>query len=382
MDDANRRRQEDWERSLNSWKAKQGHQQHKPQTHVVHPQINERKDNPILTKFLIFLAFAIPVAILGYALYINYLPFGYEETFTLTVDNEGIISPLSNEIYLTTPKGKKLLSLPDGVQGQVNLVFDPNVVLKNAEIDVSIEGDGVYLATPVNISDIDWDYDWDFSQSVPEDFEGTAQYREEEQCTHFNAYNEETLSLPNSEDMFESGPMSIYVKWKPSQISKELGNNQQILGHYNWELWQNTESVRFQVGRMINSSGQTYSISHPITEDFFNKEHEALAVYSPDEEGNGYIELFVDNNFVANMPINSDTIYEDYNLDKDLNIGWSPHNFGENQYFDGCIYNARISSTVLKQESKSISLYNVNQMTPIELIGNGNITSIILTVSQ
>lgn len=388
MEDASRRRQEDWERSLESWKAKHGKEDNKVSSMMIdHTSINRhhaKKDSSFFTKFLIFLAFAIPITILGYALYINYLPLGYEKTYTLTIDEQGIVSPLSNEIYLTNSQGRKLLSLPEGVNGQVNLVFSPNVVLKNAMLDVSIEGEGMYLATPLNISEIDWEHDWDFTEGIPENgaFEGTAQFNQEQQCVHFNAYNEQALSLLNSKDMFESDAMSIYVKWKPSSTSQLLGDNQQILGHFNWELWQNERSVRFQVGRMNDSNGTFYAINYPITSDFFNKEHEALAVYSPDSEGNGYIELWIDSNFAGRVSIGADSIYRDYNGNRDLSLGWSPHNFGNNPYFDGCVYNAKIINEVIKQETTELQMSDVSGKVIVPIIGNGKLDSAILTMRK
>ncbi len=383
MDDSARKRQEDWERSLASWKAKQGQapQVSKPVHHTSHLP-HEPQTSSALSKFLIFLAFAIPVALLGYALYINYLPFGYEETYTLTIDEEGIISPLSNEIYLTTPQGRKLLSLPEGVQGQVNLVLDPNIVLKDATLDVVLNGEGVYLATPVNISEIEWDYNWDFTQSVPEDLEGAASYDSEQQCVHFNAYEEQTLSLPNSQNLFESGPMSIYVKWRPSTISQLLGNNQQIVGHYNWEIYQSKDSIRFQVGRMNDANGSFYLISYPITDEFFNKEHELLAIYSPDTEGKGYIEFWVDNNLAGRTLTSKDIIYQNYNSNRTLSSGWSSHNGGNNAYFDGCIYETKIINSIVSQKITEMIINNINQTAIIPVVGKGNITSVSITVSQ
>ena len=103
MDENARRRQEDWENGLKAWKAKQGKERYprvnKNMPMEQHNIEKEENSSPGLTKFLIFLAFAIPIAILGYALYINYLPFGYENTYTLTVDEEGILTPLNVFVF-------------------------------------------------------------------------------------------------------------------------------------------------------------------------------------------------------------------------------------------------------------------------------------------
>ncbi len=384
MDDISRRRQEDWERSLASWKNKQNKEaMYKPVSHhVSHSPKGPHEQSSFLTKFLIFLAFAIPVAILGYALYINYLPFGYEKTFDITIDESGTISPLSNEFYLTNAQGKKLLTLSNGVQGQVNLVIEPKVALKNAQVTVNVEGEGVGFASYPETNAMRWAYDWAFDQTVNSDFTGDATYNTEEACTHFNAYNEQTLSLPNSKDLFESGPMSIYVKWKPSSVSPLIGNNQQVVGHYNWEFWQNTNSVQFRVGRMNDANGSFYSISYPVNESFFNTQHEALAIYSPDTEGKGYIELWIDGKIVGRTSVGSDVIYTDYNAEKDLSLGWSSHNFGENPHFDGCIYNIKIAQELLVNERKTFENQGVSGQAVIPIIGNGRLTSIHAIVSQ
>src|SRR3989344_1702883 len=282
---------DDWKKEFEKWKSEKDKSKESPfytsirKGSFKHP-VKVEEHHPSFVKFLIFLAFAIPVSILGYAFYINYLPFGYENTYSLTIDEVGIISPLSREIYITTPQGRKLLSLPSGVLGQVNLVLDSNIALKDATLNITLEGSGVYLGTPLDIdlNAIEWDYNWDFNQSVLQDFEGSATYDGVEQCTHFNAYNEETLSLPDSKDLFD-----------------------------NWEFWQSEKNVQFIVGRMNDGNGTFYSVNYPIDFNFFGKEHEALAVYSPDENGNGYIELWVDSNLGGRTLIGSDVIYEDYN---------------------------------------------------------------------
>jgi len=345
----------------------------------------ESKENPFVVKGLIFLAFAIPVAILLYFLYINFLPFGYSETYTLQINEQGIISPLSDEIYLTNTQGRKLLSLPNGVQGQVNLVLKPGVVIKNATINVSITGNNVYLATPLNLnlSEIQWDYDWDFTEGVPSDFQGTAEFDPQEGCVRFDAYKEQTLSLPNSEDMFEEGPMSIYVKWKPSLLSQQLGNGQQILGHYNWEIWQDEKEVRFFIKNKVNDIEKTPTIVYPIDNDFFDKEYDLIVLYLP-YDLYPRIESYLDNQFAKIVGIGNFTISPEYNSNKFLTLGWSPHNYEENPYFDGCIYSARITSKVISQKEtvRNIVLTSDSQETIIPILGQGNLSSINLELVQ
>jgi len=386
MSEVAKRRHEDWERSLASWKAKQGNNMHKSIMHESdrHVHLPNEGKNTLLTRILIFLAFAIPIAILGYALYINYLPFGYSKSYQLTINDDGTISPLSNQIYLANSKGRKLLSLPDGVQGQINVILDPKVALKDASIDISIDGDNIFLGTMLTnyLDKINWDYNWDFTNDIPITFESNLNYDSNEKCAYFNTYKENILKLPNSQDLFESGPMTIYVRWKPSQISTLIGDNQQIIGHYNWELWQSAKTVQFRVGRMNNDTGGFYGASYSVDSDFFGKEHEALAIYSPDFNGNGYIELWIDGNLAERVPIGSEEIYRDYNSDKPLSFGWSSHNYGKNPYFDGCLYNARISSGALVKEVKQDSITGVKGSSTIPIIGNGKLRSVSISVRQ
>jgi hypothetical protein len=347
---------------------------------------HELETHPFLVKVLIFLAFAIPVAILAYVFYVNYLPFGYSETYELTIDEEGLISPISNEIYITNTNGRKLLSLPEGVNGQVNVVIEPNVVLENAQVNISLEGDeGVYLGTPlkVDLDSYDWDYVWDFTQGIPDDLEGTAEYNSEEGCAYFDATKEQTLFLPNSSDMFEDGPMSIYVKWKPSETSQVLGDYQQLVGHYNWEVYQGKDSIRFQVGRMNDENGTFHRIGYEFEKDFFDKGHELLAIYFPDNNsGEGYIELFVDNQFSGRTNILNGTLYKSYN-DLDLGFGWSPHGYQANPYYDGCIHEIKILEQPIQERLIENSIFSVgDEELLIPVVGEGEFNSIAIKISQ
>jgi len=339
-------------------------------------------EHPFLAKALIFLAFVIPLLILEYVLYINYLPFGYEKSYELTLDENRLISSSSNEAYVVDNGGKRLLSLPEGVNGQINVIIEPKVALKEASVDVEIEGESVFIGMPLalNLTDVEWDHSWDFTQGIPEGFEGAAEHKED--CTYFDSADRQSIFLPNSENLFESGPISIYARWKPSEQSRILGDRQQIIGHYNWEIYQGEDSVRFQIGRMNDKEGPFYSVIYPIAADFFGNEHELLAVYSPDPEGKGYIELWVDGNFAGRTSIAGDVIFEDYNAGRPLNLGWSPHNYRTQPYFDGCIYEAGILNSAIGENIKTGTLYFDNSEIKIPIKGHGSINSIKLDVRQ
>jgi hypothetical protein len=222
--------------------------------------------------------------------------------------------------------------------------------------------EGVSIIPPVIDFDPDsvaWDYAWDFTDadnpyathasSSPADALQATGYQLPaltgnafpfDGCMYFDGKSR--LELPNSADQFEEGPFTVYVEWKPENSTD---NFQQIVGHYNWELLQNKESVSFQVGRMDDAQGLFYSVFYPITDPatFFNTKHSALAVYSPSDT-NGYIDLFVDNNFVGRSYFATSTIWTNYNGTKNLTFGMSEH--GAANYFSGCLRSARIDRQI------------------------------------
>jgi len=291
-----------------------------------------------------FLGYAIPVVFLLYVLYINFLPFGYNKTFVINVGSP--TDTKISEFYLepspslsdrkTTVEGTTYREL----NGMATAVFKSNVVLKNAKITVSVEGDGVSLIPPYldfDPNSVQWDKSWDFTKGVPKDLKNDnnkAFYFDG--ATYFNG--DARLELASSSNMFESGPFTVYTEWMPVDSAS---SSQQIVGHYNWELWQNKDSVYFQVGRVNNATGSMYSIKYPIDNTFFNQKHSAIAVYSPSDT-NGYIELFVDGNFAGRTYLGPDKIWNDYNSNKNLTLGKAYHGVAE--YFTGSLYKINIAS--------------------------------------
>ena len=307
--------------------------------------------NPIF--WLRFSAYAIPFAFLLYVLYWNFLPFGYNKTFTINV---GSPSDTSGEFRLEPSKYlSERKTAPDGttyreLNGDATAIFEPKAVLKNATITVSVEGDGVSILPPhidFDPSTVKWDYSWDFTKKeTASQFKGDAFWFDS--ATYFDGKSR--LELPDTADKFESGPFTVYAEWLPKD---DKGNGQQIVGHFNWELWQNNDSVFFQVGRMNDKDGPMYSIKYPITPDFFNQKHTALAIYNPSE--NGYIELYVDGDFAGRTYFNTDMIWDGYNGKENLSFGWTPHNNKRNSYFSGSICSvAFVSKNIFPSQIKSI----------------------------
>ena len=334
--------------------------------------------------FIRFLAWTLPILFILFVLYMNFHPFGFHKDYTITISSDGKVISSSSQAYLQDLKGKMITNLSDVYDyGQINLIVNPKAVLRNATINVSIintNESNVYLAkTSFNPNTNKWDYFWNFTKGVPNPLEGTAKYNKNLGCVYFNASLNQTLSYPNSSDMFENGSFIVYAKWKPENTQ---GKAQQIIGHYNWELWQNNDSVRFMVGRMENSNGSMPSISLPINESFFGKTHSALTIYEADKKNSaGYIELWVDGNFAGRTVIDNKSIWAGYNSNRDLSFGWSPHNYGNNSYFAGCVYQADFdygSIKYLKEESFSSN----NKTVQILVLGSGKPQEIKLSINQ
>lgn len=323
------------------------------------------------------LAYAIPLTFLAYVLYINYLPFGYDKTFTIDVGSINDTDS-SRVFYLEpSPNLSERKTAEDGttyreLNGMANVVFKPNVVLKDAEITVTVEGEGVSIIPPYidfNPKDYTWDYSWDIGRSVPPEFTGNAFVFDGE--VTFNG-RDTRLELPNSADLFETGPFTLYAEWTPKDSE---GNAQQIVGHFNWELWQNSDNVEFRVGRMNNATGTFYSIKFPIRdkEEFFNSFHSAIAIYNPSE--NGYIELYLDWEFVGRTAIGSDVIWKDYGS-QNLSFGWTTHNNSKSPYFSGNLYSINLADKNIFDGKKSINFTSSDELLKNISIQSNSTTSL------
>lgn len=292
----------------------------------------------------------LPFGILIYVLYYNFLPFGYHKTFTINVGSENDIKVgefyLAPSADLSERKRDEKGNTYRELNGTATAVFKPKAVLKNTKITAEVKGAGVSLIPPYisfDPSTIQWDSSWDFTKKIPNDLKGNA--FNFDVATAFDGKSK--LELPDSADRFEDGPFSVYAMWTPKD---DTSNAQQIVGHYNWELWQNNNSVSFMVGRMNDANGAFYKISYPIkNKDFFNTQHSALAIYSPSDHG--FIDLYVDGSFAGRNYFGTDKIWKDYNGDKNLTFGKSGHGVATN--FKGSLYQVDIAArNILPEQSK------------------------------
>jgi len=326
-----------------------------------------------------FAAYAIPVAFLLYVLYMNFLPFGYHKSFVINVGSAD--DTKVGEFYLEPSKDlSERKTAADGttyreLNGTANVVFKPKAVLKNAEVTVSVEGEGVSIIPPVidfDPSTVKWDYSWDFTKEIPKDLTGNA-FMFDGAAT-FNG-KDTRLQLPDSADKFEDGPVSIYAEWTPTDSSKD---DQQITGHYNWEITQNKDCVTFSVGRMNNTDGQVYKINKTVDQSFWGYKHNLLAVYSPSE--NGYIELFLDNYLVDHISIGNNKTWADYGK-YNLSWGWSPHNSGTNPHIMGSINKTSIvTAAIIPKNNK----FNSGKDSDVQVVvaGTGKFEEININVNK
>jgi len=183
-----------------------------------------------------FLAWLIPILLILGVLYINFLPFGYSKDYAIKIDENGDVLSNSHNVYLQDMNGTKIKKLTNFYDyGPINLIIKSKVVLKNVSVNISIEGNEFYLPySKEDLNKSNWDYVWDFSKGIPKSLDGTAKYNKAKACAYFDSSKNQTLSYSDSSDMFENQSFIVYAEWMPDN---QTGTNQQIIGHYNWELW-------------------------------------------------------------------------------------------------------------------------------------------------
>ena len=316
-----------------------------------------------------FLGYALPLSFLLYVLYLNYLPFGYHKTFTIDVGSAN--DTKVSEFYLEPSKDlSDRKTAPDGttyreLNGMATAVFKPNAVLKDAEITVETKDTDIKLIPPhidFDISITKWDYIWNFTKGVPTGLtnEGTFLFDEK---NYFDGKSR--IEYSSSSNMFEEGPFTVYAEWSPVDPNN---NFQEIVGHFNWEILQEKNKIRFMVGRMNNKDGDFYSIEYPIKDvgAFFNKKHNLLATYVPDpKNGHGYIDLYVDSDFAGRTYFGTSTIWKDYNGNKNVTLGKSEH--GNAIFFQGYIYQLNIKNAPTDYSSQRLVFHTSSSTEHFEI---------------
>ena len=329
---------------------------------------------------IVFLAFAIPILVILYLLYVNFLPFGYSEQ---KIINVGDYRDTSGNFYLEQSSSLGIReNTSEGyfrtIDGLIYAVYKPSVILNNAKINVSIVGENVSLIEMPQLN-FNWDYDWNSSNINQFQVEPINQNTlDENNCMFFDGQTRYTLS--NSSNDFENNSFVVYVKYTPEKQE----DSQQIVGHYNWEIWQDKSNIQFRIGRTFDN-GPFYSVLYNINDESFNKEHEILAIYNPSNVTNksGYIELWVDNNFAGRTYFSNETIWKDYG-NIDLSLGWTPHNYEKSPYFQGSICDVKFAYQSINSDAgKEILFTSSEEVVRIPISGNqGELKQIELKVKQ
>lgn len=265
------------------------------------------------------LAYGIPLLALAVVLYLNFLPFGYDRTFVLTPGQPGDTrGEFRIERYLGL-SGRT--TGEDGVtyrtlEGAAFLVFDPNAFLRNARATVRTDTQGVVLLPP----NIAWDADsaaWEYR--LPADALPAG-------CIAFDGATQLPLPGLATAQGYGEEAFSVYASWTPEDDNDGF---QQIAGRYGWELLQNKDDVKFQVG--------STSVKVENRGGHFGSRHEALATYvPPSASGAGYIELYVDGHLAGRA-------YTAEVADvagRPITLGKS--DYAEASYFRGCIHDVRL----------------------------------------
>lgn len=321
----------------------------------------------------------IPVLILAYVLFTNHAPVRGEYMINVGAlgDNDS-----TKEFYLKmTPNLGPAIEYENRKYRELNgttyAVFNPTKSIIDRKVTVSIAGNYVFIV-PQTIDFVHTDYAWDlkadFSNEIGKDWKSQNNNIVKHQ-SNCGAYFEEgkKLYLPNTAESYENNALTVYAEWTPKKSNESY---QQVIGHFNWELLQNTDSVQFTVGKMNNSTGPFHTILYKLGKDFFGKKHSALAIYNP--SNNGYIELYIDEKFVERLKIGKDKIWAGYNNQANLSIGKSDHSVAT--YYKGCIERVLIMNKALNLANTSIVIENVSSNITIPIFGNGEIYSINLTI--
>lgn len=335
-------------------------------------------------RVLALFGYLIPALFFAYILYIHYLPFGYHQTFTLDVGGQNDTN--RDTLYLIpSPDLSPRMITPERVSyrtlsGYVDAIFTSPVFLDSAEVTISIDDPTITLTPPtltIDPASQTWNHAWDFKNDPHSlGFEGNAFTFDD--SVYFDGNNR--LELPNTADQFETGPFTLYTEWTPNDITTD---RQQIIGHFNWEIYQNSDSVVFRVGRMDESeNGPFYSVSQPVASDFFNVKHTLLAVYNPDPMGRGYILMYVDGLLSGKTYFGTSTILADYGS-VNLTLGKSVHSGSE--FFTGSVYGVylRNDTRLLQEHNNTFSVHDTNEI-PLSLYTSTptHLRSITVTVTK
>ncbi len=189
-----------------------------------------------------------------------------------------------------------------------------------------------------------------FKNYDQKDFE--KRIEEKDGCIYFKNTR---LEIPNSTNQFEEGPWVVYMEWIPETTDD---SHQQLLGHFNWEIYQNKEQIQFNAGRMKLDNQMTSLISEIQKESPVKKRHSLLALYQPNteykrhsSESQGHITLFLNEELIGKRDFLNNSIREDYS--QNLSMGHTRHGYGNDlqPFYSGSICNVKFAYRKLNLQS-------------------------------
>ena len=309
------------------------------------------------------LAYLVPVGILLFVLYLNYLPFGYDRTFVIRA---GVAGDRDGEFRLLQARDgfSERLVTAEGMpyrelSGASFAIFTPKAYLRDALAVADIDADGIMMLAP-NI-DLDPDaFVWDYT--LPEDAAASG-------CTYFDGTRD--LAIPEADAVVADGPFSLYIEWTPEDDDDGF---QRLIGGSGFEILQNKEDVKFELG--------STTLKQPIDNgEFFGKRHAALAVFVPAtlEEPDGHIDLYVDGGFSGRVYFQAGAATDP--ASGGIAIGKSPA--PEATYFRGCVHDLRMRAGGIDMAGTHIEFAVTRKKNdyPITLINVGGGTAILRSLT-
>ncbi|MES2668570.1 MAG: LamG-like jellyroll fold domain-containing protein [Patescibacteria group bacterium] len=309
-------------------------------------------------------AYGLPLLFLAVVLYLNYLPFGYDRTFVIEA---GSPNDMKGQFRLEQRQGLGGRDIAvDGsvsrtLSGAAFAVFQPSAYLRDARATAEIDADGVLMIPP----NINFDPDTRVWDTVLEPDPASPA------CTYFGGNTQK--DVPETSGVYDASDtaFSVYAAWTPED---DDDGYQLLAGNGEWELLQNKDDVKFQIG--------STSVKQTLDDDaFFRTEHTALAVYVPPTpiEPNGHIDLYVDGTFSGRVYFQADSLPP--SLGRPVTLGRSTA--GEASFFRGCIHDLRITGENIDMAASRVefSVTRDKKDYPVTLISAAGVEAVIRSIT-
>lgn len=246
-----------------------------------------KKENPLG----FYITILIPLLLLFTFLYLYFHPFGYSREFVF--NNEDILETTSGNIYFS--------NLSDEQNGLTYLTFDPTLAVRNPHMTLSVKGEGIYVQ-PFRERMEDMRDIWEFSTQsfnrviLEDDFDKEL---EENELTEF------TYGYIDEYTPKDLGMYTVYINYVPTvRLDENIDypedqvlhpkDHQLLFKYKNIRILQHTYSLELRVDKVYDGNLYTYQVYTPLPENIIDNEQELVAVYKqPNQEENGYIELFL-----------------------------------------------------------------------------------------